>query len=28
MSTMTRDRKYLVNTMTYMEHLIRREVLK
>src|SRR5690606_23286564 len=28
MSTMTRDRKYLVNTLAYMEHLIRREVLK
>lgn len=28
MSTMTRDRKYLINTLTYMEHLIRREVIK
>jgi len=26
MSTMTRDRKYLINTLTYLEQLIRREL--
>lgn len=28
MSTMTRDRKYLINTLTYLEHLIKREIKK
>jgi len=26
MATMTRDRKYLVNTTTYLEHLIQKEI--
>jgi AcrR family transcriptional regulator len=28
MSTMTRDRKYLINTITYLEHLVNREIKK
>lgn len=28
MSTMTRDRKYLINTLTYLEHLVRQEIKK
>ncbi|MER3376799.1 MAG: TetR/AcrR family transcriptional regulator [Allomuricauda sp.] len=28
MSTMTRDRKYLINTITYLEHLVQREIKK
>ncbi len=28
MSTMTRDRKYLVNTMAYLEHLVQKEIKK
>lgn len=28
MSTMTRDRKYLVNTIAYLEHLIQQEIKK
>ncbi|GLU44523.1 TetR/AcrR family transcriptional regulator [Allomuricauda sp. NBRC 101325] len=28
MSTMTRDRKYLVNTMTYLEYLLKQEIKK
>ncbi|MBO0324191.1 TetR/AcrR family transcriptional regulator [Muricauda sp. CAU 1633] len=28
MSTMTRDRKYLINTLTYLEHLVQKEVKK
>ncbi|MDC6363131.1 MULTISPECIES: TetR/AcrR family transcriptional regulator [Flavobacteriaceae] len=28
MSTMTRDRKYLINTMTYLEHLVQGEIKK
>lgn len=28
MSTMTRDRKYLINTITYLEHLVQKEVKK
>lgn len=28
MSTMTRDRKYLVNTLTYLEHLVKLEIKK
>lgn len=28
MSTMTRDRKYLINTLTYLEHLVRKEIRK
>lgn len=28
MSTMTRDRKYLINTLTYLEHLIKGELRK
>ena len=28
MSTMTRDRKYLVNTIAYLEHLVQRETKK
>ncbi|MEM7485616.1 MAG: TetR/AcrR family transcriptional regulator [Bacteroidota bacterium] len=28
MSTMTRDRKYLVNTIAYLEHLVQKEIKK
>ncbi len=28
MSTMTRDRKYLINTITYLEHLVQKEMKK
>ena len=28
MSTMTRDRKYLVNTIAYLEHLVQHETKK
>ncbi|WP_067035739.1 TetR/AcrR family transcriptional regulator [Allomuricauda sp. CP2A] len=28
MSTMTRDRKYLINTISYLEHLVQREIKK
>lgn len=28
MSTITRDRKYLINTLTYLEHLVRKEIKK
>ncbi|WP_420602022.1 TetR/AcrR family transcriptional regulator [Flagellimonas sp.] len=28
MSTMTRDRKYLINTIAYLEHLVQREIKK
>ncbi|NDV44069.1 TetR/AcrR family transcriptional regulator [Flagellimonas sediminis] len=28
MSTMTRDRKYLINTLTYLEHLVKKEIKK
>jgi len=28
MATMTRDRKYLVNTIAYLEHLVQKEVKK
>ena len=28
MSTMTRDRKYMINTMVYLEHLIKSEIKK
>ncbi len=28
MSTMTRDRKYLINTVTYLEHLVQEEIKK
>lgn len=28
MSTMTRDRKYLINTMTYLEYLLKQEIKK
>ncbi|WP_036385391.1 TetR/AcrR family transcriptional regulator [Muricauda sp. MAR_2010_75] len=28
LSTMTRDRKYLINTLTYLEHLVQKEVKK
>ncbi|MFD2098405.1 TetR/AcrR family transcriptional regulator [Flagellimonas iocasae] len=28
MSTMTRDRKYLINTISYLEHLVNREIKK
>ena len=28
MATMTRDRKYLTNTMTYLEHLVKKEIKK
>ena len=28
MSTMTQDRKYLVNTITYLEHLVKQELKK
>lgn len=28
MSTMTRDRKYLINTVSYLEHLVNREIKK
>jgi len=28
MSTMTRDRKYLINTISYLEHLVEKEVKK
>jgi len=28
MSTMTRDRKYLINTITYLEHLVKQELKK
>ena len=28
MSTITRDRKYLINTLTYLEHLVKKEIKK
>lgn len=28
MSTVTRDRKYLINTLTYLEHLVKKEIKK